>query len=50
MSNALALFVGNLLGVNPLISMMTEYSMTGGHGNHSDFAQLQWARMPRQWK
>ena len=39
--NALALFVGNLLGVNPLISMMTgSIPMTGGHGNAADFAPI----------
>lgn len=39
--NALALFVGNLLGVNPLISMMTgSIPMTGGHGNAAAFAPI----------
>lgn len=39
--NALALFVGNFLGVNPLISMMTgSIPMTGGHGNAAAFAPI----------
>ena len=39
--NALALFVGNLMGVNPLISMMTgSIPMTGGHGNAAAFAPI----------
>lgn len=39
--NALALFVGNLMHVNPLISMMTgSIPMTGGHGNAAAFAPI----------
>lgn len=39
--NALALFVGNLMNVNPLISMMTgSIPMTGGHGNAAAFAPI----------
>ena len=39
--NALAIGVGNLLHVNPLISMMTgSIPMTGGHGNAASFAPI----------
>lgn len=39
--NALALFVGNFMNVNPLISMMTgSIPMTGGHGNAAAFAPI----------
>lgn len=39
--NAMALFVGKLMNVNPLISMMTgSIPMTGGHGNAAAFAPL----------
>lgn len=39
--NALALFVGKLMNVNPLISMMTgSIPMTGGHGNAAAFAPI----------
>lgn len=39
--NAVALGVGNLLHVNPLISMMTgSIPMTGGHGNAASFAPI----------
>ena len=39
--NALALAVGHLFDVNPLISMMTgSIPMTGGHGNAAAFAPI----------
>lgn len=39
--NAVALGVGNLLHVHPLISMMTgSIPMTGGHGNAASFAPI----------
>lgn len=39
--NAMALFVGKLMNVNPLISMMTgSIPMTGGHGNAAAFAPI----------
>ena len=39
--NAVALGVGGLMGVNPLISMMTgSIPMTGGHGNAASFAPI----------
>lgn len=39
--NAVAIGVGNLLHVNPLISMMTgSIPMTGGHGNAASFAPI----------
>lgn len=39
--NAVALGVGSLLKVNPLISMMTgSIPMTGGHGNAASFAPI----------
>lgn len=39
--NALAIGVGNLLHVHPLISMMTgSIPMTGGHGNAASFAPI----------
>ncbi len=39
--NALALFVGKFMNVNPLISMMTgSIPMTGGHGNAAAFAPI----------
>ena len=38
--NALALFVGNLMGVNPLISMMTGSIPMTGHGNAAAFAPI----------
>ena len=39
--NALALAVGHLFNVNPLISMMTgSIPMTGGHGNAAAFAPI----------
>ncbi|EHO18420.1 sodium/glutamate symporter [Fusobacterium necrophorum subsp. funduliforme 1_1_36S] len=39
--NALALFIGKLMNVNPLISMMTgSIPMTGGHGNAAAFAPI----------
>lgn len=39
--NAIAIFVGKLLHVNPLISMMTgSIPMTGGHGNAAAFAPI----------
>lgn len=39
--NAMALFVGKLMNINPLISMMTgSIPMTGGHGNAAAFAPL----------
>lgn len=41
LQNALAIGVGNLLGVDPLISMMTgSIPMTGGHGNAASFAPI----------
>lgn len=39
--NAIALFVGKIMNVNPLISMMTgSIPMTGGHGNAAAFAPI----------
>lgn len=39
--NAVALGVGNAMGVHPLISMMTgSIPMTGGHGNAASFAPI----------
>lgn len=39
--NAIALAIGNLLHINPLISMMTgSIPMTGGHGNAAAFAPI----------
>ena len=41
LQNVLALAVGKLLGVNPLIALMTGSTpMTGGHGNAAAFAPL----------
>lgn len=41
LQNAVALGVGNFMGVNPLISMMTgSIPMTGGHGNAAAFAPI----------
>lgn len=41
LQNTLALTVGGLLGVDPLISMMTgSIPMTGGHGNAAAFAPI----------
>ncbi len=41
LQNTLALFVGKIMGVNPLISMMTgSVPMTGGHGNAAAFAPI----------
>lgn len=39
--NAVAIGVGNVMGVHPLISMMTgSIPMTGGHGNAASFAPI----------
>lgn len=50
--NALALFIGKLMNVNPLISMMTgSIPMTGGHGNAAALLRLQSKReQVRQWR
>lgn len=41
LQNTVALGVGNFMGVNPLISMMTgSIPMTGGHGNAAAFAPI----------
>lgn len=41
LQNAVALGVGGVLGVDPLISMMTgSIPMTGGHGNAASFAPI----------
>ncbi len=41
LQNTVALFVGGMLKVNPLISMMTgSIPMTGGHGNAASFAPI----------
>ncbi len=41
LQNTVALTVGNFLGVNPLISMMTgSVPLTGGHGNAAAFAPI----------
>ncbi len=41
LQNTLALFVGKMMGVNPLIAMMTgSIPLTGGHGNSAAFAPI----------
>lgn len=41
LQNILALIVGKIMGVNPLIAMMTgSIPMTGGHGNSAAFAPI----------
>ena len=41
LQNAVALGVGGVFGINPLISMMTgSIPMTGGHGNAASFAPI----------